>query len=96
MFYVLCNFKITNYEYVTNFGASLSRILHWLIHVVDNFNVKTNLLCNESMFQQTYMVKTQMHFLYVRTGEFPTLGIISSSSKSDIKPIDYACKFVLD
>ena len=56
-------------------GASLSRILDWFIHVVDSFNVKTNLICNQSLFQQTNMVKTQMHFLYVRTGEFPTLGI---------------------
>ena len=68
-------------------SASLSRILHWCVNVVDNFNVKTNLICNESLFQQTNMVKTQMHFLYVRTGEFPTLGIFSTSSKSDIKPI---------
>ena len=43
-------------------SASLFRILHWFIHVVDNFNVKTNLICNESLFQQTNMVKTQMHF----------------------------------
>ena len=40
---------------------SLSRILHWFIHVVDNFNVKTNLICNESLLQQANMVKTQMH-----------------------------------
>ena len=43
-------------------SASSSRILHWFIHVVDNFNVKTNIICNESLFQQTNMVKTQMHF----------------------------------
>ena len=42
------------------------------------------------------MVKTQMHFLYVRTGQFPTLGIFSTSSKSDIKQIDYVRNFVLD
>ena len=42
-------------------SASLSRILHWFIHVVDNFNVNTNLICNESLFQQTNRVKTQMH-----------------------------------
>ena len=42
-------------------STSLSRILHWFIHVVDNFNVKTNLICNESLFQQTNMVKTRMH-----------------------------------
>ena len=42
------------------------------------------------------MVTTQIHFLYVRTGEFPTLGIFSTSSKSDIKPIDYVSNFVLD
>ena len=42
------------------------------------------------------MVKTQMHVLYVRTGEFPTLGIFSTSSKSDIKPIDYVHNFILD
>ena len=29
---------------ITN--ASLSRILHWFIHVVDNFNAETNLICN--------------------------------------------------
>ena len=56
-------------------STSSSRILHWFIHVVDKFNVKTNLICNESLFQQTNMVKTQMHFLYERTGEFPTIGI---------------------
>ena len=77
-------------------SASLSRILHWFIHVVDSLNKKTNLLCNESLFQQTNVVKKQMHFQYVRTGEFPTLEIFSSSSKSDIKPVDYVCKFVLD
>ena len=44
---------------ITN--ASYSRILHWFIHVVDNINVKTNLICNESQFQQTNRVKTQMH-----------------------------------
>ena len=43
-------------------SASLSSILHWFMHVVDNFNVKTNLICNESLLQQTKMVKTQMHF----------------------------------
>ena len=43
-------------------SASKSRILHWFIHVVGNFNVKTNLECNESLFQQTNMVKIQMHF----------------------------------
>ena len=64
--------------------------------VVDNFNVKTNLLCNVSLFQQTNMVKTQMHFLYVSTSEFSTLGTFSTSSKSDIKPIDYVRNFVLD
>ena len=42
------------------------------------------------------MVKTQLHFLYVRTGEFPTLWIFSTSSKSDIKQIDYVRNFVLD
>ena len=45
-------------------SESLSRILHWFIHVVDNFNLKSN----KSLFQQTNMVKTQMHFSYVRTG----------------------------
>ena len=44
---------------ITN--ASYSRILHWFIHVEDNLNVKTNLICNESQFQQTNRVKTQMH-----------------------------------
>ena len=29
------------------------------------------------------------------TGEFPTSGIISTSSKSYIEPLDYVCKFVL-
>ena len=43
-------------------SARLSRILHWFIHVVDNFNVKTNFICNESLFQQNNMVKTKMHF----------------------------------
>ena len=46
--------------------------------------------------QQTNMVKTPMHFLYVRTGQFPTLGIFSTSSKSDIKQIDYVRNFILD
>ena len=41
-------YKITNYEYVTS--ASLSRILHWFMNVVDNFNVKTNLICNKSLY----------------------------------------------
>ena len=77
-------------------SASLSCIYHWFIHVVDNFNVKTNLLCNVSLFQQTNMVKTQMHFLYVSTSEFSTLRTFSTSSKSDIKPIDYVRNFVLD
>ena len=77
-------------------STSSSRILHWFIHVVDKFNVKTNLICNESLSQQTNMVKTQMHFLYDRTGKFPTIGIFSTSSKSDIKPIDYVRNFVLD
>ena len=63
---------------------------------MDNFNVKTNLLCNVSLFQQTNMVKTQMHFLYVSTSEFSTLGTFSTSSKSDIKPIDYVRNCVLD
>ena len=48
------------------------------------------------IIQQTNMVKTQMHFLYVRTGVFPTIGISYTSSKSDIKPIDYVRNFVLD
>ena len=40
-------------------STSLSRILHWPIHVVDNFNVKTSIICNESLFlQQTSIVKT--------------------------------------
>ena len=43
-------------------SASLPRILHWFIHEVENFNDKTNLTCNESLLQQTYMVKTQTHF----------------------------------
>ena len=76
-------------------SASKFGILHWFRHVVDNFNVKTNLICNQSLFQQTNIVKTQMHFLYVRTGEFPTLGIFSTSTKSDIKPIDYVRNFEL-
>ena len=63
---------------------------------MDNFNVKTDLLCNVSLFQQTNMVKTQMHFLDVSTREFSTLGTFSTSSKSDIKPIDYVRNFVLD
>ena len=37
-----------------------------------------------------------MHILYVRTDEFLTLGIFSTSTKSDIKPIDYVRNFVLD
>ena len=52
--------------------------MHWVIRVfflVDNYNVKTNLICNESLFHQTNIVKTQMHCLYVRTGEFQTLWI---------------------
>ena len=77
-------------------SASQSRILHRFIHVVDKFNVKNNLMCNESLFQQTNMVKIQMHFLYVRTGEFHTIGIFSTSRKSDIKPNDYVRNFVLD
>ena len=77
-------------------SASLSRILHWFIHVVGNINVKTNLICNESLFQQSNMVKTQMYFLYVRTGECPALGIFSMLNKSDIKPINYVCNFALD
>ena len=77
-------------------SASLSRILHRFIHVVDKFNVKTNLICNESLFQQTNMVKTRMHFLHVRTGKFHTIGIFSTSSKSDIKTNDYGHNFVLD
>ena len=43
-------------------SASKSRILHWFIHVLGNFNVKTNHICNESLFQQTNMVKTLMYF----------------------------------
>ena len=46
-------------------SASLSHILHWFIHVVDNFNVKTNIICNESLFEQTNIVnivKTKMNF----------------------------------
>ena len=39
-------------------STSVSRILHWSMHVADNFNVKTNIICNESLFQQTNMVKT--------------------------------------
>ena len=42
------------------------------------------------------MVKTQMHLLYVSTSEFSTLGTFSTSSKSDVKPIDYVRNFVLD
>ena len=75
-FYFKCNailrlqiMSMLNYKCVIT-----SRILHWLIHVVDNFNVKTNLICKESPFQQTNMAKTQMHFLYVRTGEFRPKG----------------------
>ena len=47
-----------------------------------NCNVKTNLICNESLFQQTDMVKYR--FVIFRTGEFPIFGIFSTSSKSDI------------
>ena len=68
----------------------------WFIHVVDNFNLKTKLLCNVSLSQQTNMVKTQMLFLYASTSEFFTIGTFSTSSKSDIKPIDYVGNFVLD
>ena len=47
------------------------------------------------MFQQTDMVKTDS--FYVGTGEFPTLGIFFYIKQiRHIKPIDYACKFVLD
>ena len=35
-------------------------------------------------------------FLYVSTSEFSTLGTFSTSSKSDIKPIDYVRNCVLD
>ena len=35
-------------------------------------------------------------FLYVSTSKFSTLGTFSTSSKSDIKPIDYVCNFLLD
>ena len=75
-------------------SASLSRILHWFIHVVDNFNVKTNLICNESLFQQTNMVKHRCIFIckYKRVSH---LRDFSTSSKSDIKPIDVH-NFVLD
>ena len=37
-------------------------MLHWFIHVVDNLNVETNLIYNESLIHQTNMIKTQMHF----------------------------------
>ena len=43
--------------------TSLSCIFHWFIHVVDNFNVTTNLICNKPLFQQTGMAKTQMHYM---------------------------------
>ena len=36
--------------------ASQSRIFLWFIHVVDTINVKTNIIWNESLFQQTDMV----------------------------------------
>ena len=49
--------------------------LYVYFFLVDNYNVKTNLICNESLFHQTNIVKTQMHCLYVRTGEFQTLCI---------------------
>ena len=54
-------------------SASYYRLLHWFIQVVDNCNVKTKLICNETLFQQTNMVKTDS--VYVRTGELTTLGI---------------------
>ena len=43
-------------------STSLSRIWHWSIQytvdIVDNFNVKTYIVCNELLFKQTNMVKT--------------------------------------
>ena len=76
-------------------STSLSHILHWFIHVVDNFNAKTSLICNESLFLQTYMIKTLMHFICNKI-RVSHLRDFSTSSKSDIKPIDYVRNFVLD
>ena len=66
-------------------------MLHWFIHVVDNFNVETNLICNESLSHQTNMV----HFI-CKDRRVSHLRDFSTSSKSDIKLIDYVRNFVLD
>ena len=70
-------------------------MLHWFIHVVDNFKVETNLICNKSLSHQTNMVKIQMHFI-CKDRRVTHLRDFSTSSKSDIKLIDYVRNFVLD
>ena len=42
------------------------------------------------------MFKTQMRFYMYVQASFYTLGTFSTSSKSEIKPIDYVRNFVLD
>ena len=64
------------------------------MHVVDNYKVKTNLICNESLFQQTDMDKKKDSF-NVKTGEFPTSGIFFYIKQiRHNKSIDYACEFI--
>ena len=65
-FYFRCNAIIYYLDYKLwvcyKLQVQANLVLLWFIHVVDNFNVKTNLICNVSLFQQTNMVRTQMHF----------------------------------
>ena len=53
-------------------SASYSRISHWFLHVVDNFNI----ICKDRRVSH--------------------LRDFFTSSKSDIKPIDYVRNFILD
>ena len=67
------------------------------IHVVDNFNVKASLICNESLFQRTDKVKNQIHYdIVLRQGSFPPRELFYIKQIRHIKRISYACKFVLD
>ena len=73
---------------------SLSHILHWFKHVIDNCNLKTNLRCNESLFQQTKYGKKQIH--YVRMSRFPPMGFFRHQANMKYYTINYSYTFAFD